>query len=51
MMLFTAAFQIVKLPLVIVKDVVTALPDACGGKGAFSDTLEQCHEIDEALSR
>lgn len=51
MRLFSAIFQIVKLPLVIAKDLVTALPDTSSGKGAFSDTREQCEEIDSELSR
>ena len=51
MKLFSAMFELVKLPLVIVKDIVTALPDAAGGNGAFSDTKEQCEKIDEEISR
>lgn len=51
MRLFSALFELVKLPLVIVKDTVTALPDMSGGNGAFSDTKDQCEKIDEEISR
>lgn len=50
MKLFSTIYQLVKLPLVIAKDVVTALPDASTGKGAFEDTRQQCEKIDMEIN-
>lgn len=50
MNLFSMMFQIVKLPLVIAKDVATVIPDASDGK-IFSDTWDQCQRIDKEISR
>ena len=50
MRLFTTLFEIVKLPLVVAKDVVVAIPDSAMGKEMFSDTREQCEKIDAEIS-
>lgn len=50
MRLFTTLFEIVKLPLVVAKDVVMVIPHTSIGQEPFSDTREQCEKIDEELS-
>lgn len=51
MKLFSTLFNLVALPVVVVKDVVTALPDVSTGRGAFRGTREHCEKIDEDLSK
>lgn len=50
MRLFKTIFNVVKLPLVVAKDAVCALPDASMGKRIFSDSEKQCEKIDDSLS-
>lgn len=51
MRLFTAAFEIVKLPLVVMVDAITAIPDAASLVEPFQSTRIQCEKIDRELSK
>jgi len=49
MRLFSALFHLAKLPVVIAKDAITALPDLADGR-LFDETKEQAARIDDAIS-
>lgn len=49
MKLFSLAFNLVKLPLVVAKDTFCAIPDSSMLKEPFSDTKNLCAEMDEDL--
>ena len=51
MRLFTTMFEVIKLPLVIVKDAVCAIPDSAALMEPFADTKRQCEIIDREISR
>ena len=49
MRLFSVMFEIVKLPLVVVKDAITLIPDAVSLQEPFEATRLQCDRIDRQL--
>ena len=49
MKLFRTLFNLAALPVAIVVDVVTALPDASTGRGVFERTKDKCDDIDDSL--
>ncbi len=51
MRLFSALFQIAKLPLVVAKDAICAIPDATILKEPFESTKAQCERIDRELGK
>ena len=50
MRLFTTLFDLAKLPLVIAKDTVCAIPDSCVLQEPFADTRRLCAKLDDDLS-
>lgn len=51
MRLFTTMFELVKLPLIVAKDTVFAIPDSSMLMEPFADTRRQCEKIDTELSK
>jgi len=49
MKLFTTLFNLTKLPIIVVKDTITLLPDLTTQHEPFSDTKRLCEEMDEDL--
>ena len=51
MRLFETVFELVKLPLLVAKDTVLAIPDSSMLMEPFEDTKNQCRKLDELLRR
>lgn len=49
MRLFSALFHIAKLPVLVAKDALVAVPDLACGLEPFEATREQAGRIDDAL--
>jgi hypothetical protein len=49
MRLFTTLFDLAKLPLVVAKDAVFAIPDSSLLQEPFADTRRLCEKLDDDL--
>jgi len=49
--LFSSLFEVVMLPVAVVKDVVCILPDLSMGIEPMSATKQKCEDIDREISK